>query len=255
MKTIDRFFILLVALTPWFYSCNPVLYSNVGQNVPMFQNKDELVLNTGYALTTGGPFSDADGVQVQAAYAVTDKLAGMASFYSMKGIEDPDADEWKGKGSYFEAGFGTYGANSSKMILYEVFGGLGTGSIQNTSLINPGDNIDVKFLKPFIQPSVGFTSKYFEVVLTPRLAYLTYTSNSYHFTEPGKDGVAEAFFTENDNKVVFEPGVTLRGGLSGAKLQLQYVYSTFEPNFEEIETVNNGFFSLSLYLLISNRFK
>lgn len=255
MKTIDRFFILLAAFSPWFFSCNPILYSNVGQNVPMFQNKDELVLNGGYVLTTGGDYSDADGVGVHAAYAVTDKLAAMGSFYSMSGIKDPDYDEWEGKGSYFEAGFGAYGATESKMFLYEVFGGIGTGSIQNTSLINPGDNMDVKFLKPFIQPSFGFTSPYFEMALTPRLAYLTYTSNSYHFTESDQEGLVEAFFTENDNKVVFEPGLTLRGGLPGAKIQLQYVYSTFTPTFEEIQTVNNSFFSLTLYLLVSDRIK
>lgn len=97
MKTIDRFFILLATFSPWFFSCNPILYSNVGQNVPMFQNKDELVLNGGYVLTTVGEYSDADGVGVQAAYAVTDNLAAMGSFYSMSGIKDPDYDEWEGR--------------------------------------------------------------------------------------------------------------------------------------------------------------
>ncbi len=86
MKTKNQLPILLISTAALFSSCNPVLYSTVGQNVPLFTEKGEVTLQAGYAASFGNN-TDADGVAIQAAYAVSNSIAVMGSFYSLKGLE------------------------------------------------------------------------------------------------------------------------------------------------------------------------
>ena len=156
----------------------------------------------------------ASGIGIQGAYSVSDKVALISSLYSMKG-NDSENNEWEGNGTYFEIGGGLFGGGSKKKFLYEAFAGIGTGGIKNQSLTN-SEHINVKFFKPFIQPSFGFSSRYFDIALIPRVAYLSYTSkDDFNFVQDGEQLDPIQYFNKNDKQFVFEPGITIRGGNSG----------------------------------------
>src|SRR5690606_38616650 len=121
-------------------------------------------------------------------------------------------------------------------------------SLTNTEFIN------VKFFKPFIQPSFGFSSRYFDIALTPRVAYLAYTSkDDFKFVQDGDQLDPIQYFNKNDKQFLFEPGITIRGGIPVVKLELQYSHSTLGEPLSDYTVVNSDFFSLGLRFLISER--
>ncbi|OOG76819.1 hypothetical protein [Algoriphagus sp. A40] len=251
MKTIFRF------LSPFvfgsiLYSCGPVLYSNVGQNVPLLQEKGEFSGQVSYSSSDGAWV--ANGVGLQGAYAISDRVGVISSFYSLKGAENED-DEWEGKGSYFELGVGLFGGNPDKKISYEGYAGVGTASIKNTSLINNGSTLHLNYIKPFIQSSIGFTTKYFDLALTPRISYLNITSgDDLQLVLDGMPINSGEFLDEINHKVMFEPGILIRGGFPQAKLEIQYNISTLKEPSEDYFLLNNEFVSIGLRFLISGRF-
>jgi hypothetical protein len=251
MKTILKVLALIFS-NMLFISCGPVLYSNVGQNVPLLQEKGEFSGQISLSESFGG--WDASGVGLQGGYAISEKVAAIGSFYSMKGDDINDDNEWRGNGAYFELGAGFFGGNPEKKFIYEAYAGVGAGSIKNVNLTNPGDFINVKYLKPFIQPTVAFSTKYFDLALTPRIAYLTYTTqDDYNFDVDLEQLNPQEFFDKNSNTLVFEPGIMIRGGFPGAKLELQYNYSTLNGPSENFPVINSSFLSIGLRFLISER--
>lgn len=233
-------------------SCGPVLYSNVGQNVPLFQEKGEFSGQLSYSNSDGAWV--ADGVGLQGAYAISDKVGVISSFYSLKGIENED-DEWEGKGSYFEIGAGLFQGNPEKKFSIEGYAGFGTGSIKNSSRVNNGSDLNLKYLKPFIQPSIGFTTRYFDMALTPRVSYFNLTSGDNLTLILDEEEVnSNEFFDEINHKVMFEPGILIRGGFPQAKLEVQYNISTLKEPSEEYYVLNNEFLSIGIRFLVSGRF-
>jgi len=259
MKTNYLHSILLLLAATLIYSCSPVIYGTVGQNVPMFTDKGEATIQAGYAASFGNN-TDGDGVAIQAAYSVSKNIALMGTYYSLKGQDEQGsylgsaASEWDSKGSYLEFGAGTFGTIKSHPFAWEIFAGLGGGSIKNNLA---GQNLDVKIMKPFVQPSFGYISKYVDVILTPRLGMVTFTSHSSILDDPQQGQQTDDFFDRNKNTFVFEPGITIRGGYQNLKLQLQYNYSTFKTDLEndEYTLVNKEYFSIGVYYLISGRYK
>jgi hypothetical protein len=241
--------ILLLFIAAISNGCSPVMYSTVGQNVPMFKEKDELTINAAYAVVYGEDYTDGNGLGIQAAYAISNKWAAMASYYNLNNLENPEEDEWNSHGSYFELGGGYYGAISKKF-RYEVFGGLGYGSISNKVAM---DNVDVSFLKPFIQPSAGFVTRYFDFIFTPRVSFITFTSYSCNIRDKNLEMQANAFCEENKNALAIEPGFTMRIGADPVKLQLQYNRTSFDSSTPQIYPVNRDYFSIGLHILISNK--
>ena len=84
MKTVFKILSFSLMIAGMLTSCGPVLYSNVGQNVPLFQEKGEFSGQLSYSNSDGAWV--ADGVGLQGAYAISDKVGVISSFYSLKGI-------------------------------------------------------------------------------------------------------------------------------------------------------------------------
>ena len=251
MKASLRFLFLFLAAAS-FYACGPVLYSNVGQNVPLLQEKGEFSGQFSYSASSGA--WSADGIGLQGAYAVSEKVGIISSFSSLWGTDESQDYEWEGNGTYFELGAGLFGGKQENKFLYEAFAGVGSGSIKNSSLVNRGEFFNVKYLKPFIQPSVAFSTKYFELAFTPRIAYLTYTSqDDFNLVRNPEQLNTQDYFDENHNTVVFEPGIMIRGGFPGAKLELQYNHSSLKEPLEENSVINDEYFSIGLRFIIAGR--
>lgn len=235
----------VILFITYLSSCSPVPYANVGQNVPMFRNKGEVSFTGGLGST-----EDAQGVGLQAAVAADSSLALIASFYSLKNNDNTD---WTGSGSYIEFGAGRYGVINKSICIYDVFGGIGFGGIKNQS---GSSSLDIKFMKPFVQGSIGITSKWMDVAFTPRFALPIYTSYKNQLTDPEQRMQAEAFFKESKSQFVFEPGVTLRFGYKGVKANLGFCVSTFslDEQYSDVST-NNTYLTAGLAFLISKRYE
>lgn len=229
-------------------SCSPVVYSTIGQNVPLLRNKGEFSINASAASS-----DDGEGGGFQFAAAPDSNFAIITSFYSLK---NETSDEWQGRGSYFELGAGRFGHMDpkNKIFIAEIFLGIGYGGIRNSDQ-NSSSRLDVRFIKPFIQPSIGISGTWYDVALTPRVAWVSYTSQLVSVDDPELRTQAEQFFDDKKNTIVFEPGFTLRLGYKSIRGQLQYNASTFSYRENSDVNINNQFLSMGIHWLISKRFR
>jgi hypothetical protein len=249
MKTLFTSLFFFILLLP-FDSCSPVVYSTTGHVVPLFREKGEATLSGGYATS-----NDGEGFHVQAAGAVSDKWALITSVYAMS---EKSSDRWAGHGTYFEVGtgrFGSFGTNNT--FIYETFAGIGFAGIKNTY---QNSSLDVNFMKPFIQPSVGISQKWLDVALTPRFGVVSYTHHDIQTSDAAYRTAAENYFADQKTTFVFEPGLTLRVGAKNLKLQLQYNISTFSYHAEDANSnsnpsINNQYVGIGLHYLLSTRYR
>ena len=233
------------------YSCAPALYTNVGQNVPLLKKKGEFAVSAGKG-STGNDHGSAEGFNTQAALAVGKSTAIISSFYSMKS----SGDDIEGKGNYFEIGVGKFKGNDETKFIAEIFGGTGFGSIQNSM---GSDKINLKYVKPFIQPSCGFSTKVIDIAVTARIGLVSYTSKSENISDPQQQQTFGNFWSENKNSFVFEPGVTFRIGYQNIKLQLQYAHTSLKYEWpdgsDHYSAVFDNYGSFGVFILLSDRWK
>ena len=77
MKTLPKVLICIFIIPNLFMACGPVLYSNVGHNVPLFQEKGEFSGQVSYSGSDGA--WAASGIGLHGAYSVSDKVALISS--------------------------------------------------------------------------------------------------------------------------------------------------------------------------------
>lgn len=235
----------LAAFVVCVSSCSPALYSTVGQNVPLFKNKGEVAFSGGKSNSTN-VYDLTRGFHAQLAMAVDSNLAVISSLYRLKSVDDETVEAWKGRGSYFEVGIGKFKPSKSGKVTSEIFVGAGLGSLKNTF---ERQYVNARYLKPFIQPSFGFTSKHFDAGFTLRVALVSYLSHSYELEGEGNHYIS-TFFSTKKRVLVFEPGITLRGGFKHVKLQIQSNYSTFSYENEDFDVVFKHYGSIGLIFLV-----
>lgn len=239
-------FLLTAFVLRMLTSCSSVVYTTVGQNVPLFQEKGEVTFSGGI-----GETSRAGGINAQLAVAVSDHVAVMTSYYNLKSEE-------VGSGSYVEAGAGLF-KRLSDQVTGEVFAGIGFGSHHNTTFSHPSGyswDMNANYFKPFIQPSLGISTGSLELAFTPRIGFLSYTSHSDTYTNGTTMRAAiDDYFQSKQNSVVFEPGLTLRLGYRAVKVQAQYNHSSLNYSSPDFKPVDREFISLGIFVLISKRWR
>lgn len=248
----------LLALTI-LVSCSPLMYTSIGQNVPLFKEKGEVMLNAGYSSTLGhdrglGVFGSdiSEGVHFQAAVAVSNHISISSSFYSLK----ESGSEVEGSGNYIEVGIGQYKHWDKTNFIAEIFTGIGLGSIRNKI---GTESVDINYTKPYIQPSIGYSNPYFSAAFTPRIALVTFTNHMNTLTDQGYHLLVENFFDTAGDKLVLEPGFTIRAGLKRVKFQYQWCYTSFSysatnPNTgDEINPIDKFYNSFGLSFLITKK--
>ncbi len=195
-----------------------MVYAPNSQNVPLLKEKGEVNISGSYL----GTWS-TDGFGIKGAAALDSGFA-LAVNYNRLTTDDTDSDDWLAKFSYFEGAIGTFGEIKGTDFIYEVFGGVGQASIDNTQR---NEAVNIRYLKPFIQPSIGLHKEAVELALTTRLALVSYRSHEISLSDPGESTNLKYFFEEKGNTLVLEPGFTTRIGLKGVKLEFQYAITTF----------------------------
>ena len=209
---------ILLGLTIVSQSCKTAYIPNA-LNVPLLQERGEMKF-----LLSANNF--------QAAYAVTDKIGIIANGQVAKREHQgnpnltvdgkPDVS-FAQNNSVIEAGVGYLG-KGERNLLYEVYGG---GGFSRTHIADLNKNngvlgeIEAKGLKLFIQPNVGFATRFFDVALSSRFTALQYGTattiySKQYLIDQDLDQLA-------DNTHMFlEPAITLRGGYKFIKLQVQF---------------------------------
>ncbi|MGV6844636.1 MAG: hypothetical protein ACWA42_00735 [Lutibacter sp.] len=229
-KTILLSFVI-ITFSISFSNCEHYYYVPNAQNVPLFKKKNKTKIN----IALSGQ-SDSKGIDAQIATAVTDHVGIIANLISVSGR---DGKEF-GDGTFFEIGTG-YFKPLGQNFVFETYGGVGLGSVKN--YYDPG-NSKAKLTRYFIQPSIGYTTRGFEIALSSRLANLNYGSIS---NSPELDGNTDLEYLKNHkSSILLEPALTIRTGWDKFKIQLQFV-SSLNLNNPKLKQ-DNGNVNVGLYL-------
>jgi hypothetical protein len=238
---------LLIAI--FFNSCSHYYYVPNVQNVSLFREKDEFRISALY----GGGDESVTG-EVQAAYAITDKIGVAANYMHASGGDNSENNF--GKGNYFEGAVG-YFKPIRKSGVFEVYGGLGGGGQQHEyQSIYDNDyfgKADLSCFKIYLQPSYGFTFNWIDIAFSTRLNRVSYTNIDYNIHE-NTYIIDDLESLSVKGHYFIEPAVTLRAGWKNIKAQVQFVYSDYLNNpklyvFEEMHM------SIGLYIAIAERYK
>lgn len=206
--------LLSLLLTVIWSGCANYYLPNSHQ-VPLLTKKGDArlaVTSTAYNSEIEGPY----GAEFQGSYAATDKFGIVLNTtvaYSL------GAEMYK----YLDLGGGYFKTNSMENIIFETYGGVGFGNSSRAFV--DGSYNNTNFIKYYVQPSLGYRTKNFDLALSWRLA-------SLNFTEMSNSGVLDAdnlnviqAIQNNPSSFLSEPAVTVRLGFKPVKLQAQWGWS------------------------------
>jgi hypothetical protein len=242
---------LLLALI--MSSCAHSYYIPKGPNVPLFTEKNEF-----HGSISVGAGEISSSTDVQAAYAISDHFGAMTDFMSSSGNMYDDKNSAKTR--YFDGALG-YFKPFDKFMVFEVFGGIGTGNQKheyystswNSGQTTSDGKADIHFTKFFLQPSLGATFNAFDIALSTSLIRLNYNIKMNTVINSSPHNEELKYIAENNNPLLLEPAFTIRGGWKYVKVQLQYVYSlnltTPEMYMEKSK------FSIGVYFSVANKYK
>jgi hypothetical protein len=242
-----RLLIFLLILSVGATSCFHVYYIPNTPNAPLLAEKGETRVNVLY---TTGANSEYNGGELQFAHAVSKNVGIMVNGFTAGKTET--VDNWfgnqgshteKGNGSYIEFAGGYFKKFDAKeKWMAEVYGGLGFGSAHNDYGFN--DHTQVNSSKLFIQPSIGYKGKHFEIAVVPKVSLINWKVKESQVANTDNDYVKADMdaIRSKPGFVSFEPAVLLRAGTE--QLKFQFAISTTSSRStillsdDLVETVN-----------------
>lgn len=196
----------------FFNSCTTQMYVSNAVNTPLLKERGEVQLT-------------ATQNDLQAAVAVGKNIGIIANGYYQK---YDGSSNFQNKGMLGEAGLG-YFSSLAGPFQFETFVGGGAGNVyKQQEFTDQNDNtyiasFNAKAAKLFVQPDIGFKSRFFDAVVSSRFSFVKYTSFS-HSGYPEQELAADYLNNNRLNDPLFmfaEPALTLRGGYKFIKVQLQ----------------------------------
>jgi hypothetical protein len=239
---------MTVLLAVLLSSCTHYYYVANVQNVPLFKEINEFRISGSV-----GSGDESTSIEVQTAYSVTDKIGVMANYMSAKGGNISSNNY--GSGNYFEGAVGYY-KPFSRFGVFETYAGLGFsnqhheyGNFYYNQSIGNSDLSSAKF---YIQPSLGFTSKFFDIAVSTRISALTFNVKSNNVRDDN-DLFNELNSLSTQIHGYIEPAVTIRAGWQYLKVQFQAEYSrNLIP--DDMSVGEHGHISIGLYFSFGKRF-
>ncbi|HTM92537.1 MAG TPA: hypothetical protein VL095_08970 [Flavisolibacter sp.] len=249
-----KLLIYLLIISVGCCSCFHVYYAPNSAHAPLLSEKGETRINGLYS--TGGN-SEFNGGELQFAHAVSQNFGIMVN--GMMASKSEQIDDWgfssnwggssnyhteKGSGSYLELAGGYFKTfDEKKKWIGELYSGLGAGGVKND--YGFGDYSKVNSYKFFIQPAVGYKSKYFEAMIVPKVSFINWKVKERNIQTSGNNSYAEADISAigaKRNFLAFEPALLFRAGGQNVKLQWGLSFSGFNSSsfYDEdlIETLN-----------------
>ena len=246
----------------FFSSCySPrYVYSPVTQNIPLVSKKNDLKVAAYFSSGLGS--NDLQvykkgsnlGLDIQGAYAFTNKVAVILNYYNRwekNGVDNDivvgDSIGIKYKRNLIEVGLGYYSILNNTNIAFQVFGGIGIGKFtiketiaQNRTSSGRFHNSDVTIL--FIQPAIisGFI-KNFTAGFSSRFSAIFYNNIMTDYTD---SELKQYFLSELSHSPVFfwEPAMDYTYGpkkLPGIRLEMQLGFSILlNSRFVDYRTMN-----------------
>lgn len=211
-----------VFLISFLSSCSWIYYVPNKQNVTLFKQKNEFEANL--ALATGEQYA---GLEMQAAYSITNHIAIQGNYFSWFAIDNSF-------GFIAEAAPGYFTSLGDKFV-FETYAGIGRGhSFYPLGEIIPSETnvLEVQFDRYFIQPGIGFTTNNFDIAFSTRFCVVDYFGKKpYAWT--ANDDFTEISAEQLNQFYTLDPALTIRLGFRNVKFQFQtlYVYS-IESKFE-----------------------
>lgn len=236
---------LFLTLTLFFASCTHYYYGPNTSNVVLLKER-ELKINAGFA--AGDEFN---GFELQSAVAFSPHLGLMVNgvIGSGKGENNFDDNDESGSARFVEAGVGYFKPLENNAFIFEIFGGVGFGGVNNIySFLKKSK---VSYSRYFIQPGFGFRDDNFEWGFSSRFSYVQHNLVSSNVTS---DQNPEEFLDimhlqAEPNSFLWEPGVVFRFGGPKLKGQMQYTYSVNLTNPELQQ--ERGLFNVGISIPVS----
>ncbi|HEX8333929.1 MAG TPA: hypothetical protein VF622_15020 [Segetibacter sp.] len=212
-------------------ACTHYYYGPNSSNVPLFKEKGEGRIS--------GALSGADettGFELQTAYAFGKNFGGMFNFYTAGGKDNTTFDGSgsgstrqieKGNGTLTEIGLGYFQPLSASNMIFELYGGIGGGTVNN--FYQQNESSKVGLTKLFLQPSIGYSNdeRTLEAAFSTRLSSINFKVKEARFATGtgGYDLIQVQYIRNNDNIFFVEPSLLFRGGGKNIKGQLQLTTS------------------------------
>lgn len=193
-------------------SCSATYYSANSQNVPLMTQKGDFIFQGGLAKG-----DEAEKIEFSSAYAISDHFAVMGNtcFYHNNNSTD--------KGTLLEGGVGYYTPLQNEKWIFETYAGFGYGQGSN---FFDSEHTSFKLNRYFIQPDFGFSTKYFDAIVSVRGAFINYFDvTQYYDTFSSSQQGPYYPLSSGSGYFLVEPSFTLRMGHKFAKLQFQIGYS------------------------------
>jgi hypothetical protein len=221
--------LLLTSCTHYYYAPNTA-------NIPMLREKGEGRINVNFYATdeaTGGEFQGAlaTGKQTAIMFNIVTASASGGLFNSTAylGRQEPS-----GAGTYAELGYGFFAPDPKSKWVFETYAGIGIGGITNRYSEN--EKSKVRLIKMFVQPSLGWRSKNFEIAFSSRFAFanLKVKENTGHLNQDVE------YIRGHSSAFLAEPAVLIRFGLKHIKIAVNYSHSANLSNNWQQETTAIG---------------
>lgn len=209
MNTIS--FKIVVFFSLFAIGCSPAYYKPNLMTTPNFREKGEVHL--------AGHWADA-GYDGEAAYAITNNvfIQGSIMVQSATGSSSSSSSSnqksYTVKGQLGEVAVG-YFMPVKKYGTLSVCGGYGGGYVNNNWAADGSSSANIS--KLFIQPSIGVRRKRFDLVVSAKLANLTYSNLSQNYTQ---QSFINEFNALKSPIPIFETATVLRFGSENIKVQL-----------------------------------
>lgn len=185
-------------------SCAQTYVAN-SRNVPMFAEGGEFA----------GTVALASGVDVQAAYSVTDHVAVMANASILsQSATTKDGESFTRKNMFGEGGIGYFGR--TKTMRYEMYAGYGMGerrSYEAFYFFRTTEAViaDGRYSRIFVQPSIATNKRKFNVAFSTRLSMVKFSE----FTTTDASVAIKSQKPTDSPSFFIEPAVTTRFHLTG----------------------------------------
>lgn len=186
----------------YFYAPNTV-------NVPLHTQKGQF--NATAAINIA---QDHSATELQSSYAFSPNLAAMGNLYLLNKNSSASA-------SLLELGFGTF-KKLNKKIVAELYTGAALATVNNYYGTDKSSQYSkLKGNRFFIQPNIGFKSRFFDAAFSLRFCNMLYSTFATDSVPLGMETESLNYLRSHPSQWIMEPAFTLRGGFENAKLQLQ----------------------------------
>ncbi|MBC7384062.1 MAG: hypothetical protein H7296_13940 [Bacteroidia bacterium] len=220
MKKNIPHFLLFMGIVLLLSGCKGIYEPNV-VNMPLLEEKREYTVTVSHK-------------NIQVAYALKNHLAVMGNAFYTNIPTNTEIGYQElgegGKGILVEGAVGYFNYYPDLDITFETYAGLGYGhsNFSYNSRDNNGNLVPQTFnsngFKYFIQPDIGFKTKYFDWALGTRFSAIEYLNPT--ITNAKANIPNDRYSSVGTTTYIFlEPALTLRFGFRRIKLQVQYIHS------------------------------